>query len=215
MKLPGYVGRLWDKWKTKTDGKPMSAKEKWMLLFLSGLLLAVIILPGGGKKENALSSFGDTNPGNSVQKEANSEPGKVDASAIGLNQYEVYLSGQLKEILSQIEGAGAVETWVTLSGSSEMVLYEEKDSESTRLQEADSVGGSRVEDMEHTDRSVLKDSAGNPYVIKTLQPQVEGVLVVAEGAGDSLVKKNISEAVQVLFGIDAHRIKVAKKKLEE
>ena len=29
------------------------------------------------------------------------------------------------------------------------------------------------------------------------------------------IKKNISEAVQVLFGIEAHRIKVAKKKVEE
>ena len=52
-------------------------------------------------------------------------------------------------------------------------------------------------------------------MVKTLQPKVEGVLVIAEGAGNSVVKKNISEAVEVLFGIDAHRIKVAKKKVEE
>lgn len=215
MKLPGYMAGVWGKWKMKSGGKPMSAKEKWMLLLLSGLLLAVIIFPGGSQNENAAEDNGKDESGSTTQE--GTVWGMTANGLIGttLNQYEVYLSGQLKEILSQIEGAGAVETWVTLSGSSEMVLYEEKDSESTRLQEADSVGGTRVEDMEHTERSVLKDSAGNPYVIKTLQPQVEGVLVVAEGAGDSLVKKNISEAVQVLFGIDAHRIKVAKKKLEE
>ena len=51
--------------------------------------------------------------------------------------------------------------------------------------------------------------------MKTLQPEVEGVLVVAEGADSSVVKKNITEAVEVLFGIDAHRIKVGKKKAEE
>ena len=62
---------------------------------------------------------------------------------------------------------------------------------------------------------MVTDSTGNPYIVKTLQPDVEGVLVVAEGADDSIVKKNISEAVQVLFGIDVHRIKVAKKKAEE
>ena len=41
------------------------------------------------------------------------------------------------------------------------------------------------------------------------------MLVLAEGAGNGTVKKNITEAVEVLFGIEAHRIKVAKKKVEE
>lgn len=214
MKLPGYMERLLDKWKIKSGGKPMSTKEKWMLLLLSGLLLAVIIFLGGSKEDKALSNFGNTNPGDSTQM-GDSEAAVSDTGAMGLNQYEVYLSNQLKEILSQIDGAGAVEAWVTLSGSSETVLYEEKDSENTSLKEADSVGGTRNEESGQTDRTVVKDSTGNPYVVKTLQPEVEGVLVVAEGAGDSVVKKNISEAVQVLFGIDAHRIKVAKKKMEE
>ena len=130
-------------------------------------------------------------------------------------EIEKQIQKYLEHILSKIDGAGSVNCWVTLSGSSEVVLYEEKDSEQSNLEEADSVGGSRIENNNKSDKTVLTDKDGNPYVVKTLQPEVEGVLVVAEGAGDSIVKKNISEAVQVLFGLDAHRIKVAKKKVEE
>ena len=44
---------------------------------------------------------------------------------------------------------------------------------------------------------------------------VEGVSVVAEGGDSALVQKNISEVIQALFGIEAHKIKVVKMKQEE
>ena len=47
-------------------------------------------------------------------------------------------------------------------------------------------------------------------MVKTLSPSVEGVVVVAEGAGNGEVNKNLSEAVQILFGVEAHRVKVLK-----
>ena len=210
MKIPEYIEQIWGKWKQKGNGKEMTPKEKWMLLLLSGLLLAVIIFPAGKKEDSSLSTALD------VQQEENGSYQNIySGGSTELNQYERYLSEQLEQILSQIDGAGAVEAWVTLSGSSEVVLFEEKDQNTTNLEEADSVGGTRQEESSQTDKTVVTDSSGNPYIIKTLQPEVEGVLVVAEGAGDSVVKKNISEAAQVLFGIDAHRIKVAKKKVEE
>jgi stage III sporulation protein AG len=114
-----------------------------------------------------------------------------------------------------MDGVGEVEAWVTLSAGEEKVLYQEKASDVTKLQEADSVGGTRLEQSEKIQNEVLLDKSGNPYIIQILQPQVEGVLVVAEGADNGTVKKNITEAVQVLFGIESHRIKVAKKKVEE
>ena len=45
-------------------------------------------------------------------------------------------------------------------------------------------------------------------MVKTLNPRVEGVLVVAEGAGDGTVARNITEIAQALFGVEAHRVKV-------
>lgn len=215
MKIPPFLEKFMQKLGQGENKKPMTAKEKWMLFLLSGLLLAVIVFPAGDKKSdgtNDNTALADYRLSADDTGQTEYAPG---SGTMTLNQYEVYLSRQLEAILSQIDGAGQVEAWVTLASSSEKIFFQEKDSDTTSLEEADSVGGTRVEETSNIDKTVVTDSSGNPYVVKTLQPEVEGVLIVAEGAGDSTIKKNISEAAQVLFGIDAHRIKVAKKKVEE
>jgi stage III sporulation protein AG len=40
---------------------------------------------------------------------------------------------------------------------------------------------------------------------------VEGVVVIAEGGGNAVVIKNITEAIQALFDVDTHKIKVMKR----
>lgn len=49
----------------------------------------------------------------------------------------------------------------------------------------------------------------------TAQAQVEGVLVVAEGAGDLRVSLELNRAVQALLGVDASAIEVLKMEKEE
>ena len=41
-------------------------------------------------------------------------------------------------------------------------------------------------------------------------PAIEGVLIVAEGGGSQAVATNISEAVEALFGLEVHKIKVVE-----
>ena len=53
-------------------------------------------------------------------------------------------------------------------------------------------------------------SVEEPYVTKTISPDVEGVVVMAQGADNAQIRKELSEAVQVLFGVEAHRVKVLK-----
>ncbi len=49
-----------------------------------------------------------------------------------------------------------------------------------------------------------------PYVKQELSPRIEGVLVIADGGDNAIVIENITEAVQALFGVDTHKIKVMK-----
>ena len=46
----------------------------------------------------------------------------------------------------------------------------------------------------------------------TIPPAVEGVVVIAQGAQKQSVQENIIEAIQVLFDIDANKIKIVKMK---
>ena len=210
MKLPFFLKSLSQRLNKSENIKKMTPKEKWMFFLLLGLLLAVIFFPAEKKESSSLKNIVE----NKGQKEELSEVA-LGVSGMNLNQYELYLSKQLEAILSEMDGAGKVQAWVTVASGNEKVLVQESDIEETHLQEADSVGGTRQEETKQVNESVITDDKGAPYVIKTLQPEVEGVFVVAEGAGNSVIKKNISEAIEVLFGIDAHRIKVAKKKVEE
>jgi len=49
-------------------------------------------------------------------------------------------------------------------------------------------------------------------VVSETLPQVRGVLVIAEGGGDPVIIEEIQEAVMALFHLEAHKIKVMKKK---
>ena len=200
----------------KGGEKSLSAKEKWLLLFLSGILLAVIIFPFENNRSEQTGLLADSiGQGDMWSNEESDGNYGLCEEVMNVKKYEADLSKSLETILSQMDGVGEVEAWVTLSAGEEKVLYQEKASDVIKLQEADSVGGTRLEQSEKIQNEVLLDKSGNPYIIQILQPQVEGVLVVAEGADNGTVKKNITEAVQVLFGIESHRIKVAKKKVEE
>lgn len=48
------------------------------------------------------------------------------------------------------------------------------------------------------------------YTTQNTYPEVEGVFVVSQGGDDSSVKLAITEAIQALFGIDVHKIKIVK-----
>ncbi len=48
------------------------------------------------------------------------------------------------------------------------------------------------------------------YTSQNAYPEVEGVVVVSQGGDDSSVKLAITEAIQALFGIDVHKIKIVK-----
>ena len=45
-----------------------------------------------------------------------------------------------------------------------------------------------------------------------LYPEVEGVLVSCEGAGTGMVNMEITEALEALFGLEPHKIKVLSMK---
>lgn len=47
-------------------------------------------------------------------------------------------------------------------------------------------------------------------MVQIHSPAIEGVIVVAQGAGSGKKEKEIIEAIQALFPIEPHKIKVMK-----
>ncbi len=124
-----------------------------------------------------------------------------------------YLEKRLTDSLSQTANVGKVKVMITLKESSELVL--EKDSSTSRsaTDEKDAQGGSRSITETTSEENTVYSTDGassEPYVVKVYAPKIEGVLVVAEGAGSGTVNRTIADIVQALFGIDAHKVMVVK-----
>lgn len=178
-------------------------KDRLLILLLSGVLLLVITLPvsdRGGEEDSALAKEGQTAAGLS-----------------GDGDYAGYMERKLEEVLSEVSGVGEVKVMVTLRSTSEKVVEKDEEQESETVTEQDSQGGTRTTSRSSSSGTTVYGesdsgaSAGQePYVTKELTPSVEGVVVIAQGGDQPVTVQNITEAVQALFNVDTHKIKVMK-----
>ena len=201
------------KWKKKLT------KENMAVVALLGLLLMVIAIPAdrfsGDVQENAGK---DTREGTSATREGMETGEAADGgdAASGGEGYAKRMEEELQELLSAMEGVGEVKVMITIRDLGEQVVEKDVPSESGWVSETDSAGGTRESESARQEESTvyITDSEGNrtPYISRTTQPEIEGVTVVAQGGGDALIQKNITEVIQALFDIEAHKIKVVKMK---
>lgn len=173
-------------------------KDQLLILFLVGILLMIIVIPTDKEETDEQSESYEVSQNISTQDNA---------------EYAQYLECQLENILAQMEGAGEVACMVTLKSSAEQVIEKDMDVQDETVTEEDSQGGSRTTNQTSRSESTIYNGEENgvPYVSKEISPKVEGVVVIADGGDNAVVVKNITEAVQALFGIDSHKIRIVKK----
>lgn len=178
-------------------------KDQLLIFFLVGVLLLVIALPAGTKEKEKDSGRDEIGGEEEVGIQAEEQ------------DYARYLERRLEETLSQLDGAGNVRVMVTLQSSAQKIVEKDTQGERDAITEEDSQGGRRTSENTSHQETTVYEGAGEksqePYVSKELTPRVEGVVVLAEGGENALVKRNITEAIQALFGIDTHKIRIMKK----
>ncbi len=172
-----------------------------VILVLAGILLLILSFPSG----NSTST-----------EEAEVDEETVSTDEIALDAMQKYAKNQeaeTEEILSKVEGIGDVKVMLTLASSEERITLQDNDVTQDDSQEEDHTGGSRTEEKyESSQENVLVESGGekSPYVVQINSPAIEGVLVVAKGIDSSKKEREIIEAIQALFPIETHKIKVMK-----
>ena len=164
-------------------------KEQLLIGALAGILLLVIAIP--------------------VPKTEKSE--ETEETSLVLEEVsKLTTEEQLKNILQKISGVGRVEVLITYEDHGRIVVEKDESVSEELVQEADSGGGTRTTTTSWTDMETVYDNKEVPYVVQELSPIVQGILVVAEGGGNSTVKKQIQETIEALFGLDAHKISIMK-----
>ena len=217
-----------EKWKLKLRNMN---KEDYIVLVLIGVLLLIISLPTDREKDakGNISISGEEN-GQEGGKAAKIESGteenteKTEEKTGGLNKNTCYdidsyvenLEKRVEEMLSGMAGAGKVQVMITVSDTGTEILEKDTEINAADLEETDDAGGRRknTESGQREEAVYFRDAEGNeiPYVVQRKLPEVTGVVVIAEGAGNETVKENIIGAVGVLFNLNEHRIKVIRMK---
>ena len=217
------MGEFWEKITGSIgtgNGAGGSGPPKWfrrdnlLILVLLGVLLFIIALPVK-KEEPQAASVGTetaeqynagifTSPSQTTGEQETAVDTETRAVAAGsAEEYTAYLEGKLKKMLESVRGLGEVEVMITLESSEERIVEKDMTADRSQTEEQDSAGGTRT---------VYQDgSQGTPFVAKTITPKVEGVLVVAEGAGKGNMTSEITQIAQALFGVEAHKVKVLEK----
>lgn len=205
----------------KKDLKKWLTRDNMIILVLSGVLVFIIAMPMESKDEEKQDGAKQDGVGASpfltAQPEESGNAAEADggqnAVAMDEEQYLAYLENRLTEALANVAGVGRVQVMITLKSSREAVVERETPVSRSATNETDAQGGSRVVSQVETGDSVVYRSEGTdsePFVIKTLTPEIEGVLVVAEGAGSGTVNRTVTAIVQALFGVEAHKVSVVK-----
>lgn len=217
--------KMIEKWKRKIRNMK---KEDYIVLILIGVLLLIISLPTDREKASKgnISISGEENgqEGGKITETAGRTEEKSGDETQKLNNNDCYdlesyvekLENRVEEVLSGTEGAGKVQVMITVADTGTEILEKDREINATDLEESDNAGGKRknTENGQREEAIYLRDAEGNeiPYVVQRKLPEVTGVVVVAEGAGNAKVKENIIGAVGVLFNLNEHRIKVIRMK---
>lgn len=179
--------------------KNLNEKDKKKILSLLSLAIVCIILLIG------LSSIP------SDKKQENEAKKGEEQTEVVTSSSNSEMEQKLVKILSQIKGAGEVDVMVTLESSEEIHPAYNSNSTTESTKEVDSQGGERTVTTSSENKTMITSQSNSPVVIKTSEPKIKGVLVVASGASDAKVKETLYKAVQTALQVDGHQIEIISK----
>ena len=134
---------------------------------------------------------------------------QVSRTALFLTD-EKELEQRIAGLLDRVEGVGKADVMVVLKSSEERVFHVDKNSRTSATEEKGE-DGRTVREQELSESTVMGGGNQGPVVEKELTPEVAGIVISADGGGSASVRAEISEAMEALFGLPAHKIKVLKR----
>ncbi len=131
------------------------------------------------------------------------------------NDYELMYEESLRETITAIAGTGEVIIDVFLASSPRAEYARSLDaSEKVTQNQAETGSVTQQTTESRTNSQVTLVRSGTweePIVVQTFAPEIQGVLVIAEGANNPRIKLELTRAVCTALDIPAHRVRVLSK----
>lgn len=174
----------------KKQKKEPGMKE-WAIILAAGALLLLLSVPDLFQKE---------------KEEAVETKAPVQQAEKYSEEYAERMEKKLEDMLLGIKGITEAKVVITVKSTMEKVVLQDTVSDTETLQESDGNGGERSSQKQTEEKTVVL-AGDQPYLTKELTPEIEGVAAVISGAESADILA-ISEAVQALFGVPAHKVKI-------
>ena len=120
---------------------------------------------------------------------------------------------KLYQLVSSIQGVGEAQVWVTLESGVEYVYLQEEVRNTDTTKDYDEEGVKTLREKDNSEQKYIlvnKNGEEQPLIQKQLEPTVQGVVIVCEGAGSAQVNEQVVNAVTCALGISSNRVYVAQ-----
>ena len=165
--------------------------KEWAIILAAGVLLLLLSVPDLFQKE---------------KKEAVDAGAAVQQRQEETEEYAERMERKLREMLLEVNGVTSAEVMITVKSTMEKVVLQDTLTDTDTLRETDGGGGERESGKTKEEKTAVL-AGETPYLTKELTPEVEGVVAVISGADGNGVLA-ITEAVQALFDVPAHKVKI-------
>ena len=165
----------------------ISAGQKKYIALMAGLtILGIIFLSFGGEKPIEANNY--------------------STPTVAANSSSDDKEKKLAEILSQVEGAGKVAVQINYSseGETSYATNEKRRTQNTQ--------GTLSEEEEESIAFYNNQGSEAALVLEKKEPVVAGILIVAQGADNEQIKRDLTTAAAVLFDLPEYKITVLKMK---
>ncbi len=189
----------------KKNGTAQKRKLSTIENLIVIVIIGVIIILAGAYLANSNDTEDTMNEASSL---SNTDR-QITQSSVAVEGQNIVsdIELRLSELLSKVEGAGQVSVMVYADTGSEQVPAYNDEQDTRNDERADG----KTSEISET-RQLALSGTDEPVILKVIIPQIKGVVVVAEGADDILIKAQLNNAVCTLLGIPEHRVQILKHK---
>jgi len=199
----------------KKDNKKNSNDRKnimnLVIVFLAGILIIITINFFSGSSENTYSNLNSNKSSSTDNTKGDTAGESASEDKDDSRDYEESIQNNLKNTLQQIDGVGKVEVMMSFESGEEHVPAVNVNDTTNSTEEKDNEGGTRNTTQKNNGSTVVITNNGSksePLIVKTYNPKILGVCVVAEGAENKVTELRISKAITDLFGLSEDKVNV-------
>lgn len=193
-----------EKIKEKITKKSNKFTYMIILIIIAGVMILVV------------SYFNDSTPTFlNLSNDTTFQENKREENLSTSTTYEDKVKNELKNILSKVKGVGEVDVIIHFEGGEERIPALDSEKSNTVTEERDSNGGNRVNNNNKDGTKVVMSSQGSstePLILKTYNPKIIGILIVAEGADDTRLSYELTKIVSSLYDISESKVSVIPMK---